>query len=102
MKHPGLRAAPLIFTGRGQAWGLCHLKTLIKLTLPNEFDDSLICAGDKFSSAYGTCAGDSGGPLLTDFLDRKSGEILYEPQFISFSLKSDGEQLIPKHIIIIL
>ena len=32
----------------------------------------------------------------------KSGEIFYEPQFISFSLKSDGEQLIPKHIIIIL
>ena len=32
----------------------------------------------------------------------KSGEILYVPQFISFSLKSDGEQLIPKHIIIIL
>ena len=53
-------------------------KSLIQLTLPNKFDDSLICAGDKFSSAYGTCAGDSGGPLLTDFLDRKSGEILYK------------------------
>ena len=39
-------------------------KPEIQRTLPNKFDDSLICAGDKFSSAYGTCAGDSGGPLV--------------------------------------
>ena len=51
-------------------------KSLIKLTLPNKFDNTLICAGDKFSSALGTCAGDSGAPLLTDFLDIKSGETL--------------------------
>ena len=53
-------------------------KTLITETLPNKFDDSLICAGDKFSSALGTCAGDSGAPLLTDFLDRKSGQTLFK------------------------
>ena len=53
-------------------------KTLIELTLPNKFDESLICAGDKFSSALGTCAGDSGAPLLTDFLDRNSGETLFK------------------------
>ena len=35
-------------------------KTIIELTLPKKFDNSLICAGDKFSSALGTCAGDSG------------------------------------------
>ena len=52
-------------------------KALIAETLPNKFDDSLICAGDKFSSAIGTCAGDSGAPLLTDFLDQKSGETLF-------------------------
>ena len=53
-------------------------KTLIERTLPNKFDDSLICAGNKFSSALGTCAGDSGAPLLTDFFDRKSGEVVYK------------------------
>ena len=53
-------------------------KTLIELTLPNKFEDSLICAGNKFSSALGTCAGDSGAPLLTDFLDQKSREITYK------------------------
>ena len=53
-------------------------KTLIELTLPNKFDESLICAGDKFSSALGTCAGDSGAPLLTDFLDLKSGETVFK------------------------
>ena len=52
-------------------------KTAIKVTLPNKFDESLICAGDKYSSAFGTCAGDSGAPLLTDFWDQKSGEILF-------------------------
>ena len=53
-------------------------KTIIELTLPNKFDESLICAGDKFSSALGTCAGDSGAPLLTDFLDLKSGETVFK------------------------
>ena len=53
-------------------------KTLIELTLPNKFDESLICAGDKFSSSLGTCAGDSGAPLLTDFLDQKSGETVFK------------------------
>ena len=53
-------------------------KELIELTLPNKFDESLICAGDQFSSALGTCAGDSGAPLLTDFFDRKSGETLFK------------------------
>ena len=53
-------------------------KTLIELTLPNKFDESLICAGDKFSSVLGTCAGDSGAPLLTDFLDLKSGETVFK------------------------
>ena len=53
-------------------------KTEIQDTLPNKFDDSLICAGDVTSSAFGTCPGDSGAPLLTDFLDLKSGEILYQ------------------------
>ena len=53
-------------------------KTLIELTLPNKFDESLICAGDKFSSALGTCAGDSGAPLLTYFLDRKSRETVFK------------------------
>ena len=48
------------------------------MTLPNKFDDSLICAGDKSSPGFGTCLGDSGAPMLTDFLDRKSGEILYK------------------------
>ena len=52
-------------------------KAAIKMTLPNKFDDSLICAGDKFSSALGTCAGDSGAPLLTDLLDLKSKEIVF-------------------------
>ena len=53
-------------------------KTIIELTLPNKLDESLICAGDKFSSALGTCAGDSGAPLLTDFLDLKSGETVFK------------------------
>ena len=53
-------------------------KTLIELTLPNKFDESLICAGDRFSSALGTCTGDSGAPLLTDFLDLKSGETVFK------------------------
>ena len=53
-------------------------KTIIELTLPNKFDESLICAGDKFSSALGTCEGDSGAPLLTDFLDLKSGETVFK------------------------
>ena len=53
-------------------------KTEIQLTLPNKLDDSLICAGDIFSSAFGTCPGDSGAPLLTDFFDRKSGEVVYK------------------------
>ena len=53
-------------------------KSLIQLTLPNKFDDSLICAGDVTSSAFGTCPGDSGAPLLTDFLDLKSGETVFK------------------------
>ena len=53
-------------------------KAIIQRTLPNKFDDSLICAGDRFSSSLGACAGDSGAPLLTDFLDQKSGEIAYK------------------------
>ena len=53
-------------------------KDVIQLTLPNKFDDSLICAGDKFSSSFGTCPGDSGAPLLTDFFDPKSEEFAYK------------------------
>ena len=53
-------------------------KSLIQLTLPNKFDDSLICAGDKFSSALGTCEGDSGAPLLTYFLDLKTRENVFK------------------------
>ena len=53
-------------------------KTIIELTLPNKLDESLICAGDKFSSALGTCEGDSGAPLLTDFLDLKRGETVFK------------------------
>ena len=53
-------------------------KTLIEQTLPNKFDESLICAGDKFSSSLGTCNGDSGAPLLTDFFDPKSGETVFK------------------------
>ena len=53
-------------------------KTLIERTLPNKFDESLICAGDKFSSALGTCEGDSGAPLLTYFLDLKTRENVFK------------------------
>ena len=53
-------------------------KSLIQLTLPNKFDDSLICAGDVTSSAFGTCQGDSGAPLSTDIFDRESKEVVYE------------------------
>ena len=53
-------------------------KALIELTLPNKFDESLICAGDQFSSALGTCPGDSGAPLLTDFFDRKNEETVFK------------------------
>ena len=53
-------------------------KIEIQRTLPNKFDNSLICAGDVSSEAFGTCPGDSGAPLLTDFLDLKSEEVVYK------------------------
>merc|ERR1712193_409208 len=41
------------------------IKELPKWTkyLPNGFDDTLLCAGNRFRGG-GTCRGDSGGPLL--------------------------------------
>ena len=53
-------------------------KPEIQRTLPNKFDDTLICAGDVTSSAFGTCPGDSGAPLLTDDFDRESEEVVYK------------------------
>jgi len=40
-------------------------KKLIKAELPNGFDDTTICSGNRRASE-GTCRGDSGGPLLID------------------------------------
>ena len=36
------------------------LQALIRSTLPNKFEDSLICAGDRSNPDHGTCPGDSG------------------------------------------
>ena len=38
------------------------LRRKIETTLPNGFNENLLCAGDR--SSKGTCAGDSGAPLI--------------------------------------
>ena len=44
------------------AVGLQRYKVLS--TLPNEFDESLICGSDTSSGSFGSCPGDSGAPLI--------------------------------------
>ena len=53
-------------------------KLNIEVTLPNKFQDNLLCAGDKYSQSLGTCAGDSGAPLITDRFDTKNGVDLFQ------------------------
>ena len=55
---------------------LTHTKTsvfkesVVQKTLPNLFQDDLLCAGDIVGS-QGSCKGDSGGPILTSNLFSK-------------------------------
>ena len=54
------------------------LRRTISSTLPNKFEDSVICACNRFNPNQGTCAGDSGAPLLTYVTDFETREIKYE------------------------
>lgn len=40
------------------------LRSTIETALPEMFKDTLVCAGNALNSRVGTCAGDSGGPLI--------------------------------------
>ena len=55
----------------------CELRQIIRSTLPNNFEDSVICAGKRFDPTQGTCAGDSGAPLLTYETDFDTHQIKY-------------------------
>ena len=53
------------------------LRRTISSTLPNKFKDSVICACNRFNPNQGTCAGDSGAPLLTYETDFDTHQIKY-------------------------
>ena len=52
------------------------IRSRVSQDLPDMFnDESVICASDAFSSAKGTCPGDSGAPLIKDIRDRNTLQI---------------------------
>ena len=54
------------------------LRHRIQITLPEKFQDSLICAGDRYNSDKGTCSGDSGAPLIVDEFDYETFEVKFK------------------------